>query len=238
VSKDAAPGPSERPDSARDIALLLVARAVAYDILKRAFLEEPAESFIRLLLETDVVHAFPFADGNAAIGQALHRIGEYLEQPDVLSKRSCEALRSDYTRMFVGPGRVPAPPWESLYTDVERLHFSEETLRVRAAYRKHNLSPRDLGHSPDDHIGLELDFMRQLCERAKQADEAGLAAILEDQRAFLDEHLLKWAPDWAGDVVKSAETDFYRGMAELLEAYLVLDREIVEQLLEALPRDS
>jgi len=34
------------------------------------------------------------------------------------------------------------------------------------------------------------------------------------------------------DVVKGAETDFYKGMAELLEAYLRLDREMIEELRE------
>jgi TorA maturation chaperone TorD len=228
-------------DAAPGVDLLLVARAVAYDIGRRAFLEEPSETFVRLLIEGDVVRSFPFADGNAAMSQALEAIGEYLRQPDVLSKKSCEVLRWDYTRMFVGPGRLPAPPWESLYRDAERLHLSEQTLQVRAAYQKYGLSPRDLGREPDDHIGFELDFMHKLCEltkqKAKEGDAASLQAILEDQRTFLDEHLLGWVPAWTTDVVKSAETDFFKGMAQLLRAYLALDRELVHGLLEALRRD-
>jgi TorA maturation chaperone TorD len=80
--------------------------------------------------------------------------------------------------------------------------------------------------------------LHKLCERAlekaKSADETRLVEILNDQKAFLDEHLLKWVPHWTQDVVKSAETDFYKGMAQLLEAYLNLDRQMIEELLERL----
>jgi TorA maturation chaperone TorD len=217
----------------------LEARAFAYDILKCAFLQEPSKKFITLLIEGELVQAFPFADSNAAIGKAIDRIILYLKHPDVLSRKSCESRHWDYTRMFVGPGKVPAPPWESIYRDVEHLHLSEETLEVRDAYRKYNLLPKDFGHEPDDHIGLELDFMHKLCEMTKEkaeiSDETGLVEILKDQKAFLDEHLLKWVPDWTRDVVKSAETDFYKGMVQLLDAYLKLDCEMIEELLDASP---
>jgi TorA maturation chaperone TorD len=223
--------------SPEGIESFLEARAFAYDILKCAFLQEPSKNFITLLIEGKLVQAFPFADSNAAIGKAIDSIILYLKHPDVLSRKNCESRHWDYTRMFVGPGKVPAPPWESIYRDVEHLHFSEETLEVRNAYRKYNLLPKDFGHEPDDHIGLELDFMHKLSEMSKEkaeiSDETGLVEILKDQKVFLDEHLLKWVPDWTRDVVKSAETDFYKGMAQLLDAYLKLDREMIEELLDA-----
>ena len=213
----------------------LEARSFAYDILKCVFWQAPTRKFIKLLVEGRIVPAFPFAESSGAIRKAIERAGEYLEGPGILSRQGFERLRWDYTRLFVGPGKVPAPPWESIYRDVEHLHFSEETLDVRNAFCKYDLIPRDFGHEPDDHIGLELDFLHKLSEmasrKAESADEKGLAEILADQKAFLDEHLLKWVPDWTRDVVKSAETDFYRGMAELLEAYLRFDQETLGELL-------
>jgi putative dimethyl sulfoxide reductase chaperone len=231
----------ERTSSSEGIQPFLEARAFAYDILKCVFWQAPARKFIKLLIEGEIVQAFPFADSSVVIRQAIDRIGKYLEQPDILSRKSYEHLHWDYTRMFIGPGKVPAPPWESIYRDVEHLHFSEETLEVRNAYRKYNLVLKDFGHEPDDHLGLELDFLHKLSEmageRAESADETGLAEILKDQQVFLDEHLLKWVPDWTKDVVRSAETDFYKGMAQLLEAYLHFDRETIGELLDA-PRQK
>jgi TorA maturation chaperone TorD len=219
------------------IGSLLQARAFAYDLLKSVFLQEPSRELVALLIEGDMVEGFPFADANAYLAEVIDRVAQYLNDPGVLSERSCEMRRWDYTRMFVGPGKVPASPFESIYRDAEQLYFSQETLQVREAYRKYNLLPRHVGREPDDHVGLELEFMHRLCamagEKAKAADQAALLEILNDQVAFLDEHLMKWVPHWTSDVVKSAHTEFYRGMAELLDAFLKLDREMAEELIGA-----
>ena len=238
MPKDNASAKGRETTASEGIAAFLEARAFAYDILKCAFLQEPSEKFIKLLIEGEIIQAFPFADSSAALGKAADRIVQCLKEPDTFSRKKWESLHWDYTRMFIGPGKVPAPPWESIYRDAEHLYFSQETQEVRNTYRKYNLLPKDFGHDPDDHLGLELDFLHKLCERAlekaKSADETRLVEILNDQKAFLDEHLLKWVPHWTQDVVKSAETDFYKGMAQLLEAYLNLDRQMIEELLERL----
>ena len=240
MPKDQASARGRETSPPEGLASFLEARAFAYDILKRAFLQEPSEKFINLLIEGEIFQAFPFADSNPALRKAIDRIVQYLKRPEAPSRKKWETLHWDYTRMFIGPGKVPAPPWESIYRDPDHLYFSPETHEVRNAYRKYNLLPRDFGHEPDDHLGLELDFLHKLCEmaweKAKRADETGLVEILNDHKAFLDEHPLKWVPDWTRDVVKSAETDFYKGMAQLLEAYLNLDREMIEELLEAPPQ--
>jgi TorA maturation chaperone TorD len=227
----------EKP-STEETLVFLSARAFAYDFLKCTFLQEPSRKFLKLLIEGEWVQAFPFYDNDTDLGKAIDTMLGYLKQPNITSKTGFQHLHWDYTRMFIGPGEVPAPPWESIYRDVERLHFSKETLEVRAAYCKYNLMPRRFGHDPDDHIGLELDFMHKLCEMAKKktenTDEKGLLEILEDQKTFLDDHLLKWVPAWSRDVVKSAETDFYKGAAQLLDAYLRLDRKMLEAFIAAI----
>ena len=225
---------TEKP-SAEETMVFLSARAFAYDLLKCAFLQEPSRKFLKLLIEEEMVQAFPFYDSDTDLRKAIDTILDDLKQSDVTSKKGAQNLHWDYTRMFIGPGEVQAPPWESIYRDVERLHFSKETLEVRDAYRKYNLLPKRFGHDPDDHIGLELDFMHKLCEMAKEkaegADEKGLLEILKDQKTFLDDHLMKWVPAWSRDVVKSAETDFYKGAAQLLDAYLRLDTKMLEAVI-------
>lgn len=235
TDKTPPPQEGERTPPSEGIRPFLEARSFAYDILKCVFWQAPTRKFIRLLADGRIVPAFPFAESSDAIREAVGRTGKYLEGPDVLTRKGFERLHWDYTRLFIGPGKVPAPPWESIYRDVEHLHFSEETLEVRNAFSKYDLIPRDFGHEPDDHIGFELDYLHKLSElatrKAESADETGLAEILTDQRVFLDEHLLKWVPDWTRDVVKSAETEFYSGMAQLLEAYLRFDHETLGELL-------
>jgi putative dimethyl sulfoxide reductase chaperone len=219
---------------------ILSARAFAYDLLKSVFLQEPSKELVALLVEQEAVNDFPFSENHPDLAQAANRVAAYLKEQDATSDDNCNALRWDYTRLFVGPGKVPAPPFESVYRDAAQLYFSPETLEVRQAYCKYNLLPAQVGREPDDHIGLELDFMEQLCagarEKAKARDDKALAGILHDQLAFLDQHLLQWAPRWSEDVINGAHTNFYRGMAALLREFIELDRKIVAELLDTLPQ--
>ena len=219
------------------VALVLEARSVAYDLLRRIWIEEPSPHFVRLLVGSDVPRTFPFGDHRPALREALSIVGSELARPDAASDTACARLQEDYTRLFVAPPPLPAPPWESLYRDRERLHFSEHTLEVRTAYQRHGLAAGLLGREPDDHLGFELDFMHRLAtlaaELASPDREADQRTVLEDQRAFLDEHLLTWVPAWAEDVMAAAATNFYRGAASLTAAYLLLDRDIVGELLNA-----
>ena len=229
------PSQNKKQTSAEETMFFLSARSYAYDLLKCVFLKEPSVKFLKLLIEGEMVQAFPFYESDTDLGKAIDTILNYFKQSDVTSKKGAQNLHWDYTRMFIGPGEVQAPPWESIYRDMERLHFSKETLKVRDAYRKYNLLHRRFGHDPDDHIGLELDFMHKLCEMAKEKTEGTdgkeLLEILEDQKAFLEDHLLKWIPAWSKDVVKGAETDFYKGAAHLLNVYLRVDSKLLEQFI-------
>ncbi len=234
--KQASVKKTARP-SKEDLVDTLRARGFAYDLVKCLFVKEPAKTSLKRLLEDGLLSAFPLCGADEDLKETVDALSEYLKQPEAMSDTEIQKRNWDYTRLFVGPGEVPAPPWESLYGDAERLFFSKETLAVRKAYRKYDLIPRRLGQDPDDHVALELEFMQRLCEVAmrklESTDPPGMSEILEDQRAFLEDHLLKWVPKWSEDVVKHAATDFYKGAARLLVAWLKLDRQLIEELIAA-----
>ncbi len=218
---------------------ILEARGFAYSLLTRIFLEEPSLELVRSLVESDVVSLFPYAGEADLIGQGVDEVREFLRDHAVVSPTSVDEVRWDYTRMFVGPDRLPAPPWESAYRTEDRLLFQEETLAVRLAYAQHGFVNPHLGAEPDDHIGLELSFMYETCrlaaEQAATGDEAGLTGILRDQEDFLTQHLLRWAPAFAADVTETAQTGFFRGFAHLLNGYLAVDQSLVRELLAETP---
>jgi TorA maturation chaperone TorD len=218
------------------VKLLLEARIFAYGLLKQTFIEEPTRDFLKALSEDHMIRSFPFAREHALILEGVNQVCKYLSGPDALADEAYEKLHWDHTRMFIGPYKLPAPPWESAYLDEEHLLFRAETLEVRRAYLEYAFLPKDYPHEADDHLGLELDFMYRLSEmtrdKMEQAGRDGLVEILEDQHAFLEKHLLKWVPDFAEDVVKSADTEFYQGMAKILKGYLELDLQAVEELLD------
>ena len=121
-----------------------------------------------------------------------------------------------------------APPWESFYRTEERLMVSSHTLEVRAFYERFGLVSERKQQEPEDHIGLELEFMACLCDRHGEClrkGHAGEAAVtVQAQRDFLDEHLLRWVSWFCEEVDRCARTDFFRGMAQLTEGFVVWDR--------------
>lgn len=50
----------------------------------------------------------------------------------------------------------------------------------------------------DDHIGVELEFMSYLYRHSMK----------ELKEKFVNEHLIKWVPDFCNDVVKHSQTSF------------------------------
>ncbi|HWI61998.1 MAG TPA: molecular chaperone TorD family protein [Symbiobacteriaceae bacterium] len=212
---------------------VLEARGFAYGLLARAFLSEPSPLLTGALIQSDAAGLFPYAQHSGPIQQGAAELAAYLADP---GSGGYDQLLWDYTRLFIGPAALPAPPYESAYRSADRLLFQQETLDVRQAYREYGLGAEKLGSEPDDHIGLELQFLYETCrlaaERAAAGDLAGVDQVLRDQQRFLDDHLLRWAADFAADVAASAQTGFYRGMAQLLAGYLPVDRGILAELLQ------
>ncbi|HWI60635.1 MAG TPA: molecular chaperone TorD family protein [Symbiobacteriaceae bacterium] len=223
--------------SSPELQAVLEARAFAYRMLANAFLAEPVREQIRSLAATDAVSLFPYAADSEPIAQGVSEVTAYLGDPAGDTDAAFDALVWDFTRMFIGPGRLAAPPWESAYKTEERLLFQEPTLAVRQVFRAYGLVLATAPASPEDHIGLELDFMYHTCglalEQAKAGNVAGLEQICRDQLDFLRTHLLSWAPAFAADVVRSSQTGYYRGMARMLDGFLRIDRAIAEELLGA-----
>jgi len=227
---DAPPRPDE---SGGD---LLEARLFGYVILREFFLAEPSRRQVQCIAGDGVIGAFPFPAESEAIRVGIGEVLAAMDPAGGLDDAVLEQLRRDYTRLFVGPHRLLAPPWESAYRTEERLIFQEHTLEVRQAYLEYRLRPAGDTREADDHIGLELDFMARLCDRALEHRRRGesrlLREVLADQRRFLEQHLLVWAPDFARDVIATAETEYFRGAGRVLAGFMELEPRLVGELLE------
>ena len=196
-------------EAAEEVALM---EAVAFvgSALAPFFLNDPrtgdaADSFAALA-ELDAAAAaadWPFAETAAAEG-ALALIVEGLA-----AGADNDDLVWEYRRQFVGPGRFPAPPWGSVYTDRECVIFGESTLALRAWMRRVGIERTTDERTPEDHIGLMLAMLAFLAQnRPELVDE------------YLRDHLLTWAPHYL-EVLEGATTHpFYRGLAQLTRASL------------------
>lgn len=189
-------------------------------LLAKALYGAPDRFWLDSLVAERVFDAVPFGSDLPEIGSALSALQRWAAMAaGGLSDAAFAALRDDHTRLFIGPGALPAAPWESAYTNKDRAVFQMETVSVKNWYARFDLELATDYNEPADHIGLEFAFMADLASRTIAAsdmrDGEEVKRLIDAQRAFLSRHMLRWSPRWASDVVEAAMTDFYRGIAWL-----------------------
>ena len=198
---------------------LLEIRQFMYSFLSAVFLYPPQAEQLTMILQRQLFKEFPLDIADEQYQEALANLVRWTNEnyaSDLVNVTS--SLNKDYTALFIGPGHLAAPPWESVYRTEERLTFGEPTLEVREWYQRCGLEFVHKNSEPDDHFGLELEFMSKLINDVLKAE--GLA---REQPAFLDEHLLRWAKEFTQDVQASAQTLYYQGLAQLAYSYLIWD---------------
>lgn len=204
-------------------------RGQLYALLGLAYYRDPTRGFIEGLAANDPFSLLSSLSVDKRFAGGLRLLSETLRPFETgVSDRELERLQGDHFQLFVGSGMPAAPPWESFYRTEERLMVSNHTLEVRSSYERFGLVSERKDQDPEDHIGLELEFMGWLCDRYGQCVHKGdvreAALVLQAQRDFLDEHLVQWVSRFCEAVGRSAWTDFFRGMAQLTEGFVAWDR--------------
>lgn len=245
---------------------ILASRAYNYLLFQSLFGAEPT----RQLLETaagpatrESLELFRAGEGSrSSYAALLHEVETVLDTLNGCGDAAIEDLLSEYTRLFLGPLELKAPPWESIYVSKKHQLFDENTLGVRNFYRSQGFLPAEYPRVADDSLALECAFMSQLGKRAQEAYSVGVEAIeegeesesgaevvsesetnatadtvitaLDASRRFLDEHLLVWLPDYLKALAAIERAGFYLLIARLAWEYLREDRRLLDELIAEL----
>lgn len=192
---------------------IFTGETLVFKLLGKLFYEYPEPIWIQSLAAERVFEEIPFGAEQPAMTTGL----ALMQQWSQLGRETIDDLRTDYNRLFIGPGTAFASPWESVYFSDERLTFQTQTVQVRNWYRRFGLVVENLYKEPDDHAGLELVFLAHVAqlgtEAADEFDAARIDELVDAQRQFLTDHAGRWMPGWCDLIVKYARTDFYRGLA-------------------------
>lgn len=209
-------------------------RARTYGVLSLAY-ARPVDGFLLELLRPwgMMLGALPAEALPGIMRRGLRKLDFWLKgQGSELTKEVLTALGVEFTRLFRGlhPLESPPPPYESVYGDGGLL-YGPSTMEVARTYRRFRLEGKN--NEPPDHIALELDFMRFLCQKEAQAQQGREEAKgwLREEGAFLEEHLVTWVPALCRNIRGSDTMGFYSGLADVTEGWLSCDRRIIRGLL-------
>ena len=215
---------------------LLVAmenRAFLYSFVWRLFAAPiDADALALAASEEPIEQAILLAGENTKLIDLAKRLAQAAAEADF------DALSTEYTRLFEGPTKLPAPPWESVYKADGDLLFQESTLHVREAYKEAGFQAAGYPHEADDHLATELSFMSALIQGTKDAIEADDAtranAFLIAQHKFLDQHLNLWLTPFAERLntqAPSTTSPFYPTSAYFAAELCACDTAAVADLL-------
>ncbi len=135
-----------------------------------------------------------------------------------------KSLSVDFAELFVGPYKLLAPPYGSVYFEDNRI-MGNSTIDVRNCYESEGLDI--VIKDAPDHIAVELEFMYYLIARqieaARESNLHVVQACRRKQLDFLQAHLGRWLQRFVEKVQKNARTEFYRRLAGLTETFVQND---------------
>ncbi len=124
-------------------------------------------------------------------------------------------LVDEHERLFVGPGRTPCPPYESMWADdapPERgIMMGTAAGAVLELYRRAGLTMRPHPGELPDHLVVECEALTWCLEDHREPEVA---------RALVEAHLLRWAPRFCDAVRAEASHPYYQALAELTPGWL------------------
>jgi len=229
-----------------EILIVLAGRSYIYQLLAHVFREEPSSQLLEGLtggFTEEVLDIMLDEECLAHYTELFARIRTALStDPD----DTIDRLKSEYVYLMLGPEKLPAPPWESVYVNKAPLLFQESTLKVRQTYLEYDLLPAAYPHEADDHLALELNYMAHLAQLSRESFEKNdihqMRKTLSDQKAFLENHLLVWIGDFAEQIQSSKKRYFYPQMASLTKHIVHADYASLDELLvvcdDAINRES
>lgn len=144
--------------------------------------------------------------------------------PQTFTPEWLDELAADFAAIYLN-GSYGASPSESVWLSDDHLICQDAMFELRQIYASKGVAAPDWRLRPDDHLVFQLQFIACCLRQARSIDDWRSLAN------FLDEHLLRWLPDFAGRVANRCETALYAALALLSATWVDQLREILAYLL-------
>ena len=132
---------------------------------------------------------------------------------------SVEAVEIEYNRLCVGPYRLVAPPYESVYLGASRELFTKVTAEVEEHYQSIGLMANRNSGEPADFIGNELEYLFVL--HCKYLEEGSDKTDLDNKiDGFISAHLSQWYEAFLNDISCNTSMPFWKLFSEQLGRFI------------------
>jgi len=194
-----------------------------------ATMVEPATA--QTIAET--VHSLQQISGFEPLTDAANLFKEELARSSDISGVPLLHLQIEYNRLFAGPSKPQAYPYEEAF--LNQSGWAVDSRRdIAREYLQGGLKLAPGFKDSPDHISLEFEFMSHLCEKEmierETRDVPGIASYQQQQRSFLENHIVNWVPAFLATVERSAVLNFYKSLARIARGFVVWDYAHVEHL--------
>lgn len=154
--------------------------------------------------------------GSAEVRAALDACARNLEaRRDVEGGALETSAAVEFARLFVGPPRPAAAPWETAYrTGGKVVGFGEATFEMRRMLRGAGLDLAEGRNQYEDHFGLELLLLSELVARAARNEGDMKAAEAFAARP------LGWVAPFREKVALAAPGGYYAHLLAIAETLL------------------
>lgn len=217
---------------------LAIARRDLYGLLSSTYILIPDSRVLEMKWDpASEILEYPL-DGAEKISQEIQKglnlVKPYGPGKGRIEQETLTKLSRDWTRLFRGTDRHGMlPPYESLYRP-ERLQ-KKPAQEINRLFSKMGILVPEEWHQPSDYIGVELDFMRFLCEKERgllsEGEPNALRETVEEEKSFLEDHLALWIPIFCERMLGEAQEKYYLGIAHLTLGLIGFDRLWVPRLL-------
>ncbi|MCA1759972.1 MAG: molecular chaperone TorD family protein [Bacteroidales bacterium] len=142
---------------------------------------------------------------------------------DSAAKYTIQELMVEYARLFIGPFKIPAPPYSSMYFP-EKTLMSNVTLWVMEMYKQAGLNfDTNLKDLPD-HVVVESQFLYYLLFNQVTEFKNGNLEISNRYNDllhyFVNKHYRIWVPEFCNTIIENTSNSFYKALATCFEIFV------------------
>lgn len=205
-----------------------IVRQMLYRFLSSLFLYPDEEMLINLQTNGKEMFTVIAFWQEYAFGENLQQLISQVVDFDLKDRKPCV---DEYNRLFLVKPQVS--PYETTYLKLPGQSEGMIAANVSGIYGLSGLAVSPEINELPDHIAIELEFMSFLCEKEttalKEGNQNGMAAAQQEQRNFMENHLVRWFPKFAKKALKEANHELlYCKVVETTFAFLRDELEVLE----------